>query len=244
MEGYSFGQIIIYSFQYDRIPFLESENGEMVELVLKEFLEGQRGLTQAVFRPSKKLKLRKKYFLKFTEIQGGFNLSNLTRYNTEIGENERVAWEVTQRESDILKSGINLEFEKTNVEYSAEGPEANAIFQPHHGSESEIWYRAEVYDEQSKSSNIIILTEWQGKLQVGHGICAGAFKFNKDGNYKVRFTPMNIDAKELTTTEWTSFESPYKNAVNPFGLDILKPASDVKHPIFDALFPSYLYLNC
>jgi hypothetical protein len=30
-------------------------------------------------------------------------------------------------------------------------------------------------------------------------------------NIKMRFTVMNTDGKELKSTEWTTFESPFKN---------------------------------
>jgi hypothetical protein len=42
-------------------------------------------------------------------------------------------------------------------------------------------------------------------------MCSGAFTFKNNGKYKVRFTVMNTDGKELKSTEWTTFESPFKN---------------------------------
>ena len=216
VEAYGFDQRLIEAFQKDRKAYLENEEGEKVDLILIEVLYGQKSLTQAVFKPSQKLKLHKKYYLKITEIPGEFNFSNLTRYNPKIKKNEPVAWEVAEIKSEELNTDLSLEFENTNVIYYGCGPEAYAIFQPQNKSSSEIWYRTEVYDEQTNTSISFILTEWQGKIQVGHGMCGGAFKFNKDGNYKVRFTPMNIEGKEMTMTAWTTFESPYKNAESPF----------------------------
>lgn len=222
VEAYGFDQRLIEAFQKDRKAYLENEEGEKVDLILIEVLYGQKSLTQAVFKPIQKLKLHKKYYLKITEIPGEFNFSNLTRYNPEIKKRELVAWEVSESNSDLINSDLCLEFEKTHVEYYVDGPDAYAIFQPQNKPSSEIWYKTEVYDEQAKTSSSFILTEWQGKVQVGHNMCSGAFKFNKVGNYKVRFTPMNIDGKELATTEWKAFESPYKNAKNPKELEVLE----------------------
>ncbi|MDT0686486.1 hypothetical protein [Autumnicola psychrophila] len=38
------------------------------------------------------------------------------------------------------------------------------------------------------------------QLFVGHGMCSEAFTYKIEGKYKVRFTPLNIDGKELATT--------------------------------------------
>ncbi|SHJ25627.1 hypothetical protein SAMN04488096_1224 [Mesonia phycicola] len=48
-------------------------------------------------------------------------------------------------------------------------------------------------------------------------MCSGAFAFKKEGKYKVRFTPMNIDGKKSTTTDWITFESPFMNDKSIFG---------------------------
>jgi hypothetical protein len=55
------------------------------------------------------------------------------------------------------------------------------------------------------------IREWEETLDVGHGMCSGAFKFKKEGDYKVRFTPMNIDGISLKTTNWETFKSPLMN---------------------------------
>ena len=55
------------------------------------------------------------------------------------------------------------------------------------------------------------LTEWENKLNVGHGMCSGAFIFEDVGKYKVRFTPMNRDGESIKTTEWKLFASPFEN---------------------------------
>lgn len=217
VEGYSFSQKVIKSFENDRTAYLESEDGEKIDLVLREILIGQMGLTQAIFKPEKELKLNKKYFLKFTHLADKENYKELTRYNRETKKHEPVAWKVSRKQTEELNENLELKFEQTDVQYYGCGPAAYAVFQPHNSSELEIWYEAEVYDEKTKTSTIYIIKTWEGKLQVGHGMCSGGFTFNKDGNYKVRFTPMNIDGKKLATTEWKSFESPFKNSKNPWG---------------------------
>ena len=220
IQGYSFSQKVINSFKKDRKAYLESEDGEKIDLTLKEVLIGQMSLTQAIFRPAEKLELNKKYFLKFTHLTDKENYKELTRYNREIEEHEPVAWTVTEDKTEQLNQKLTLKFEQTDVQYYGCGPAAYAVFQPQNSSDSEIWYRTEVYEEKTKTLTTYIIKTWEGKLRVGHGMCSGGFTFNKDGNYKVRFTPMNIDGQKLATTDWRSFESPFKNSKNPWGFSI------------------------
>ncbi|SHG11417.1 hypothetical protein SAMN05444483_1054 [Salegentibacter echinorum] len=195
IEGYSFSQKVINSFKNDREAYLQSEDGEKIDLILKEILIGQMSLTQATFKPAEKLELNKKYFLKFTHLTNKENYNELTRYNRETKEHEPVAWKVTDNNTEELSDDLSLKFEKTDVQYYGCGPAAYAVFQPQNSSDLEIWYRTEVYDEKTKTSTIYIIKTWKEKLQVGHGMCSGGFTFSKDGDYKVRFTPMNIDGK-------------------------------------------------
>lgn len=217
IEGYSYSQKVINSFKNDRKAYLESEDGDKIDLILQEILIGQMSLTQAIFKPAKKLKFNKKYFLKFTHLTDKENYKELTRYNRERKEHEPVAWKVTNNQTEDLNKNLGLKFVQTDVQYYGCGPEAYAIFQPQNSSESEIWYRTELYDERTKTTTTYIIKTWEGKLRVGHGMCSGGFAYNKDGNYNVRFTPMNIDGKKLVTTEWKSFGSPFKNSKSPWG---------------------------
>lgn len=218
IQGYAFSQKIIKSFSENRRAYLESENGEKIDLILEEVLIGQMSLTQAIFKPSEKLELNKKYFLKFSNLTEKETYDELTRYNSAKKEYEPVAWEVTDAKADQLNSEFNIKFENTEVEYYGCGPAAYAIFDLENSSGMEIWYKTEVYDIENKTSTVFIIKEWKGKLSVGHGMCSGGFTFNGDGNYKVRFTPMNIDGNKMKTTEWFTFESPYKNSKNPWGM--------------------------
>ena len=91
------------------------------------------------------------------------------------------------------------------------------IFKVKNKSDSEIWYKTEVVELSTNETKVFYIKEWNGKLNVGHGMCAGAFTYTNKGKYKVRFTPMNTDGKSLKTTDWTTFESPFMNDKSRFG---------------------------
>lgn len=216
IQGYSFSQKTINSFK-ERTIYLESENGELIKLNLQEILKGQMSLTQAIFRPSKELKPNTTYFLKYsdqTENEG----REMMQYNREKKKREKVYWKTTNKKNiKNLNSNLNIELAKTEVIHYGCGPSANAIFDVKNKFESEIWYKTEVVAINTNKKNIYYIKEWNGKLNVGHGMCSGAFTFNRKGKYKVRFTPMNTDGKSLKTTDWKIFENPFANDKIPFG---------------------------
>ena len=215
IEGYAFSQKTIIKFKERKI-YLESESGELIELNLQEILTGQMQLTQAVFCPISELKPNTKYFLKYsdqTENEG----REMMLYNREKKESEEVYWKTTDKKTlETLNSNLNIEFKKTKVIHYGCGPSANAIFNVKNKSESEIWYKTEVVDLSTNAKKVFYIKEWNGKLNVGHGMCSGAFTYSNKGKYKVRFTPMNTDGNSLKTTDWKIFESPFLNDKSPF----------------------------
>lgn len=215
IEGYAFSQKTIINFKERKI-YLESESGELIELNLQEILTGQMQLTQAVFCPISELKPNTKYFLKYsdqTENEG----REMMQYNREKKESEKVYWKTTDKKVlETLNSNLNIEFEKTEVIHYGCGPSANAIFNVKNKSESEIWYKTEVVDLSTNAKKVFYIKEWNGKLNVGHGMCSGAFTYSNKGKYKVRFTPMNTDGNSLKKTDWKIFESPFLNDKSPF----------------------------
>src|SRR5690606_12027668 len=136
----------------------------------------------------------------------------MTKWKSGKNENERVYWKTTDKKyAELLNPELKVAFEKTEVVLFGWGPSSNAIFNVKNQSNSEVWYKTEVIDLATNEKTIYYITEWDGKLQVGNGMCAGAFTFSEKGKYKVRFTPMNTNGKSLETTDWITFESPYMN---------------------------------
>ena len=215
IQGYAYSQKTINSFK-NRKVYLESESGELIELNLEELFTGQMQLTQAIFCPISELKPNTTYFLKYAE-QTENEEREMKQYNREKKTREKVYWKTTdKKELETLNSNLNIEFENTEVIHYGCGPSANAIFNVKNKPETEIWYKTEVVDLSTNNSKVFYIKEWNGKLNVGHGMCAGAFTYNNKGKYKVQFTAMNTDGKLLETTRWKTFESPFMNDKNPF----------------------------
>ena len=210
IQGYSLSEKTINSFK-NRTVYLESKDGELIKLNLLEILKGQMSLMQAIFKPEKELDPNNIYFLKYSE-QTENETRDMMQWNSETKQSEKVFWRTTDKKSiELLNPNLSIKYQKTEVVHYGCGPSANAIFGINNKSNSEIWYKTEMVNLTTKEKTIYYIQGWNGKLNVGHGMCSGAFTFNRRGKYKVRFTPMNIDGNSLSTTEWKIFESPFVN---------------------------------
>lgn len=111
----------------------------------------------------------------------------------------------------MISPSIKIDYEKSEVFHYGCGPSSNAIFKVSNSNTLEIWYKTEVIEIATNKKTTFYLTEWENKLNVGHGMCSGGFIFKDVGKYKVRFTPTNSDGESLKTTEWKLFASPFEN---------------------------------
>jgi hypothetical protein len=210
IQGYSMSQKTVESFR-EREIYLVSESGELVLLTLQEILKGQMSLTQAIFKPVSELKPNTKYFLKYSD-ETKSEMLEMKQWNSESKQMEKVHWQTSEiKSTDLINPSLKIEYEKTEVIHYGCGPSSNAIFNVSNRNNLEIWYKTEVIEISTNITTTFYITEWKNKLNVGHDMCSGAFKYKNKGKYKVRFTPMNIDGESIKTTEWKMFDSPFVN---------------------------------
>ena len=208
IQGYSFSQKTINSFKERKI-YLESESGELITLNLREILKGEKQLTQAIFYPISELKQNTTYFLKYSDETEN-EVKEMMQYNSDKKARERVFWKTTDKKNfETLNSSLKIIFKKNEVIHYGCGPSVNALFDIENKTESEIWYKTEVIEIDTNKKTVFYIMEWKEKLNVGHGMCSGAFVFNRKSKYKVRFTPMNTDGQSLKTTNWINIENPF-----------------------------------
>jgi hypothetical protein len=210
IQGYSMSEETVESFR-EREIYLVSESGELVLLTLQEILKGQMSLTQAIFKPVRELKPNTKYFLSYSN-ETKREIAEMQQWNAESKQKEKVYWQTSEAKStDLISPGLKIDYEKSEVFHYGCGPSSNAIFTVSNSNDIEVWYKTEVIEIATNKKTTFYLTEWENKLNVGHGMCAGAFIFKDVGKYKVRFTPINTDGESIKTTEWKLFDSPFEN---------------------------------
>ena len=210
IQGYSMSEETVESFR-EREIFLISESGELVLLTLQEILKGQMSLTQAIFKPVSELKPNTKYFLHYSN-ETNREVLEMQQWNPESKQREKVYWQTSEvKSTDLISPSLKIDYEKSEVIHYGCGPSSNAIFKVSNRDNLEIWYKAEVIELSTNKKTTFYLTEWENKINVGHGMCSGAFVFKDQGKYKVRFTPTNMDGESIQTTEWKIFDSPFVN---------------------------------
>ena len=147
--------------------------------------------------------------MKYSEQTKGEE-AEMQRYNSQTEKYEKVFWTTsTVPFLQPLNSDLKIEFEKTELIYYGCGPSVNAIFNVNETAET--WYRTEVVNLISNKKTVYYITAWKGKLNVGQEMCAGAFTFDQDATYEVRFTAMNTDGKTIRPTDLIVLENPFNN---------------------------------
>ncbi len=201
VEGYAWSQKIIVELNKKYPIFLQSDNHK-VKLTVKETCEGQFSLTQAILIIEDELIVGKKYVLQ---------VENLTKEEREMHDFSAISWTVKNSVDTALPvwNKQPRHTENTFVMYGC-GPDVYASFELEVADDSEVLVKTEVLDLKTNEKRIYYLQHYGGQLNIGHGMCAGAFNFGSDRNYKVRFDLVDASGNTLNKwTDWVQFESPF-----------------------------------
>lgn len=211
LEGYFRSESIIDSLNHSYPIYLLSDKHK-VKLNVKTINKGDFGLTQAILVPDEKLTIGETYVLTIDNLDED-SKELLYKWNTKDRAKEPIAWEVIKG-NDLskpkLRSAPKLIDSKT-THYGC-GPSVFVEFKLSIDDESEVLIKTELIDISSGKSTIYILPMSESnKLNVGHGMCSGAFKYEREKSYKIRFSPIDISGNDSDTwTDWIAFESPRK----------------------------------
>ncbi|MGB5982592.1 MAG: hypothetical protein WBG46_10665 [Nonlabens sp.] len=214
IEGCFESQKTIQSFCFNEL-YLISKNNQAVPLILQEINVGQFHLTQAVFRPAFDLQTGTSYSLRFIEMGAFAKAEKPWSYTNDIEHINSHNFKTEDEIDNSKNENTILEYEYVNSSFVPMGcgPEVHATFTIN-GSMDEIsGFRTEVCDLNDGDSVSYILETWEGKIEVGHGMCAGAFDFEVDNDYQVRFTPLLKSGKPLNTSKWFEIENPFDDTM-------------------------------
>jgi len=201
VEGYAFSQGIIVELNKKYPIYLQSGN-HRVKLSIKETCEGGFSLTQAMLKIEGELIVGKKYDLK---------VDNLTKDEREMHDFSGISWTV-KKDIDTTLPIWNKQpkhAENTFVMYGC-GPDVYASFEMEIADDSETLVKTELIDLKTNEKRIYFLQHSGSLLNIGHGMCAGAFNFKNDRKYKARFDIVDASGNTLNKwTDWVQFESPF-----------------------------------
>lgn len=187
LEGYAASQEIIIALNKEYPIYLLSGN-EKIKLNIQEIKEGAFRLSQAVLIPEKALTEGKTYTLHIDKLPEG---ERLDRYNAESGDFEKISWTVTvaDKEQPIMNTKIS-ELDKSYELFGC-GPSVYVTFDCNATDNNALLAKTTLKNLKSGKTQTYYLAVENGKIQVGHGMCSGAFSFDEDGNYEVSFEIMD-----------------------------------------------------
>lgn len=211
LEGYARSQRIIRSLNEKYPVYLESV-GHCVPLTLKGTFRGMFNVTQAILEPDEILMLGKTYQLKIDNLDDR-ERSLLMKRSNRLGDRAPIAWKVEGETDFKAPNLLGLpEIVDKRVELYGCGPAVYAEFKLRVEDESAFLIKTELISlESGKSNTYYLLLNQSDNVNVGHGMCSGAFRYKKSGKYKVRFSLMDICGNENDKwTEWVKFSTPFE----------------------------------
>jgi len=187
LEGYGESQQIIKGLNKEYAVYLISGN-EKIKLFVNEINEGSYRVSQALLLPEKALTEEKIYTLVIDNLP---SQERLQRYNAKVGDFENINWTVNA--ADTEKPTIKTKIKESGKSYEVYGcgPTTYVIFDCNALDNGELLCKTTLKNLKTGQVQVYYLPVENGKIQVGHGMCFGAFSFEENTTYKVGFEIMD-----------------------------------------------------
>jgi hypothetical protein len=198
IEGYAESQVIINELGLN-YPIYLKHGGKKIKLLVKEIVQGQFNLNQALLIPETNLEPKKKYTLIIENLPKG---EQLERWNDELGKNEAIVYVVENLNDSIppIFKTIPKEIKKTYIDYAC-GPEIKVLFEFKIIEENEFLVKARMKDLSTGKEVIYYLKPKNEILEIGHGMCSGAFLYGENYNYEIEFSLIDFSGNKTNWTE-------------------------------------------
>lgn len=212
IEGYAASQNLIDTL-CELYPVYLVHEDEKIALKIKEIRKGQFYLTQVLLIPEKRLSAGKTYSLVIEGLEEDYTAA--TRWNSNTQKHESVEWTVMD-EGDAVPPAWEIKptLIGTDVVHYGCGPAEFASFKLSVKDDSPVLVRVSVTGKSSGINTIYYLDiTGKNELEIGHGMCSGAFTFETDKEFDVRFDL--LDAAGNVTT-WQDDEMTFPKPKGDF----------------------------
>lgn len=213
IDGYAASQDVVKGLN-KKFPVYLVNGKHKIKLKIKEVLVGQFRLTQAVLVPETNLTVGLEYTLVIDNLP---NDESLDRWNSELKKSEPIVYAVVQGLDNTKPafSATPKEIKKSLIYYGC-GPSIHVVFDCNVTDSSEYLIKATVKSLKSGNETSYYVEPVKGNLNIGHGMCSGAFNFDEGDDYEIEFSIMDESGN---MTAWTGdrikFTKPtYKNSNN------------------------------
>ncbi len=209
LEGYASSQPMIDSLNKGYTVYLESGSTK-IPLRVEHVYKGSFRLTQAILIPTKKLIIGKTYYLKIDNLNNT-EKETLTKWNSDTRSHEPISWLITDEMDTYSPELLELPklIDKEYIRYGC-GPAIHTIFKILVKDKSDILVKTQLVDLTNGQETTYFLTlDDSGLLNVGHGMCSGAFNYRDKGKCKIRFCLFDSSGNSYNIwTNWINFDSP------------------------------------
>jgi len=162
---------------------------EKVPVLISEICKGQYRLTQVILRPAKQLTPGKEYELVIDSLP---QYDRISKWNKDSGRSESPRWKVLKEADTDLPAWTALPtYFSKSMGYLGCGPVSSVVFG--YGAEdgSDILIKTTLQNTRTGNYTTYYLEPDKTGITVGHGMCSGAFNFETDDKYEVRFELMD-----------------------------------------------------
>jgi hypothetical protein len=210
VEGYANSEKIIEGLNKKFPIYLQSDNTK-IKLIVLEKHAGQFNLSQAVLVPETPLEAGKEYTILIENLE---NERLLKRWNSHTKQFETISWKVLS-EKDTVKPVWTKSPEVVKKSYTGFGcgPAVYAHINFGVKDDSAIILKTTLtnLNTQTKTTYCLEVTD-HATVLIGHGMCAGAFKFVEGNEYEISFDLFDFSGNYIPWTyENLKFTAPGVN---------------------------------
>ena len=209
LKGYSLTENVIERIHQDCKVFLSSDR-HIVEVKKDTLIKGDLSISQLILKPQNLLIPGETYTLQIEGLE--IEEKKLLSYYTDKEVlKHTVTWKVTENynEPPIKFTEIPKFLEAEVMDYGI-SPAVNSTFEIKTNIEStQQLMLVERVNEKNQALDAFYMELRGTVIHIGHGICSGAFSYQKDTKYKVRFKLVSPMGKESEFTEWVNLPNPF-----------------------------------
>lgn len=197
LNGYFQSQQVILELNKKHPVYLKSGQ-KTIKLLVTEICVGQFMLTQAILKPETALEAGVEYtmYIDSLPMYNKFERFNDVTHKAEpvtfnvITENDTEAPEVASRPKELKKM----------LAYYGCGPSIHVVFSNPATDKSELLVKTTVKSVKTGKETTYYIEPNGDKINVGHGMCSGAFDFDDGDEYEAAFSFMDLCGN---LTAWT-----------------------------------------
>jgi hypothetical protein len=200
VEGYAFSQSVINQLNQRNSIYLTSGN-DRVSLKVIKTIRGQFSLTQALLKPTTELISGRHYKL---------NIDSLDEYEQEDFLRDNIGWTVSN-EADNTKPiwQVAPSYKSKGMIFYGCGPAVLVNFCACISDNTPVVVYTKVKNIKTNSIADYYINPDSSYLELGHGMCSGAFDFEDGQEYEVTFLLMDASGNTSETeTHPIKFISP------------------------------------